>query len=118
MGRAFCYFLSLSLDSCLFPFLARFLILRFRCAGIRGEGGIFLRTRGFQEVRRSIVFRKVFRSSATMMSPVDPPHANFLVLDFYPQSGLSFFCEGRRDSHAHWGSISDNMEKEITYFLD
>jgi len=29
----FCDFLSLSLDSCLVPFLARFLILRFRCAG-------------------------------------------------------------------------------------
>jgi hypothetical protein len=30
---ASCHFMSLSLDSCLFPFLARFLIFRFRCAG-------------------------------------------------------------------------------------
>ena len=67
-----------------------------RLDGGRGAGGIFLRTRGFQGLRRSIVFRRVFRSSATKMSPANPAHANFLVLDFDPRSGLSFFREGRQ----------------------
>jgi hypothetical protein len=30
------------------------------------------------------------------MSPANPAHANFLVLDFDPRSGLSFFREGRQ----------------------
>jgi hypothetical protein len=67
-----------------------------RLDGGRGEGGLFLRTRGFQGLRRSIVFRQVFRSSATKMSPAGPSHDNFLVLDFESGSGLSFFCEGRQ----------------------
>jgi len=33
LGRSSCYFFPPSLDSCLVPFLARFLMLRFRCAG-------------------------------------------------------------------------------------
>jgi len=47
-----------------------------------------------EEARRPIVFKQVFRSSGTRMSPANPAHANFLVLDFDPRSGLSFFREG------------------------
>ena len=53
-------------------------------------------TLGFQGLGRPIVFRQVFRSSATKMSPAGPSHNNFLVLDLGPRSGLSFFREGRQ----------------------
>jgi hypothetical protein len=36
------------------------------------------------------------------MSPANPAHANFLVLDFDPRSGLSFFREGRQRFRAEW----------------
>jgi hypothetical protein len=41
-----------------------------------------------EEERRPIVFKQVFRSSATKMSPAGPSYNSFLVLDFDPRSGL------------------------------
>ena len=69
------------------------------------------------------MIRKVYEvdpmvcSSATMMSPADPSHANFFFLDFEPRSGISSFHGRRRRCQAYGEIIADNLEKEITKTL-
>ena len=65
--------------------------------------------------RRPIVFRQVFRSSATKMSPAGPSHDNFLVLDFDPRSGLSFFREGKQRFRAECGEGRATQKSESLY---
>ncbi len=84
-----------------------------RLDGGRGGGGILLRTRGFERGRRSIVFREAFRSSATQMSPAGPSHDSFLVIDFDPRPGLSFFRERRQRFRAECGECRATQKNKI-----
>jgi hypothetical protein len=50
------------------------------------------------------------------ITPANPSHANFLVLDFDPRSGISFFVRNRSDPELNAGKVAQRG-KENPYNL-